>query len=162
MMAALRPQLLEQAELPEAVSRVAAQWAERNGVAVTPLITGVAAALHPEAEITLLRALQESLANVRKHAAARNVAVTLSYMEDLVVLDVRDNGVGMTPNGAALGAVRVSGDGDGRFGLRAMRERVEQLGGSVTIESEPGEGTTLTVALPRLHTAEMAIPTPSA
>ena len=50
--------------------------------------------------------------------------------------------------------------GGGGFGLRAMRERVEQLGGSVTVESEPGEGTTLTVSMPRLHTTEFPVVRP--
>ena len=162
VMAALRPQLLERAELPEALARVAAQWSEETGISVVPAITGRPAPLHPEAEITLLRALQESLANVRKHARAGSVAVTLSYMEDLVVLDVRDDGVGFGGHGTGGGTQqaerRTSADGTSGFGLVAMRERVAQLGGSLTIESEKGEGTTLTVSLPRLHTAEMAIP----
>jgi signal transduction histidine kinase len=115
-------------------------------------VTGVPIMLHPEAEIALLRALQESLANVHKHARARSVAATLSYMEDLVVLDVRDDGSGFVPDQLARG-----GGTAGGFGLRAMRERVEELGGIVSIESEPGEGTTLTVTLPRLHTAEHPI-----
>ncbi len=157
VVSALRPELLEHAELPEAVGRVAAQWAERSGVPVTPTITGVPAPLHPEAEITMLRAVQESLANVRKHARASSVAVTLSYMEDLVVPDVRDDGVGLASDAPLPG-----GDRTGGFGLRAMRERVEQLGGSVTFESESGEGTTLTVSLPRLHTAEHPIGRPEA
>ena len=99
----------------------------------------------------MLRAVQESLTNVRKHARAHSVALTLSYMEDLVVLDVRDDGVGFGAGASANGA--------GGFGLIAMRESVVELGGSLNIESEIGEGTTLTVTLPRLHTAEHAIPT---
>ena len=159
VMAALRPEVLEHAELPEALARVWARWSEETGISVAPAITGLPTPLHPEAEITLLRALQESLANVRKHARARSVAVTLSYMEDLVVLDVRDDGVGFGGNGTGTHrAERRTNPGASGFGLVAMRERVAQLGGSLTIESEKGEGTTLTVSLPRLHTAEMAIP----
>jgi signal transduction histidine kinase len=165
VMSALRPRLLERAELPEAMRRVGAEWGERIGVAIALTVTGAPTALHPEAEITLLRAVQESLANVRKHANAKRVTVTLSYMEDLVVLDVRDDGVGLSPDAAPAGSpsamVRTSGEMT-RFGLVAMRERVEQLGGWLTIESEPGEGTTVTVALPRLHTAEMPVPTATA
>jgi signal transduction histidine kinase len=62
--------------------------------------------------------------------------VTLSYLDDLVLLDVQDDGVGLKP--AAQGS----------FGLRSMRERVEALGGQITLESEPGQGTTLAVSLP--------------
>ena len=53
--------------------------------------------MHPEVEVTLLRAAQEALANVARHAGATRVGLTLSYMEDLVTLDVRDDGVGFEP-----------------------------------------------------------------
>lgn len=148
VVASLRPELLEHAELPEAVARLSAQSAERMGIPVSATVTGVPMPLHPEAEITLFRALQEGLANVRKHAHARAVAVTLSYMDDVVMLDVRDDGKGLDLKGSE----RI-----GSFGLRAMRERVEQLRGSVSIESDTGEGTTLTISVPLLHTAEMPI-----
>ena len=160
VMSALRPELLEHANLPEAVTRVTTQWAERTGVTATPQITGLASPLHPEAEVTLLRALQEALANARKHAAAHRVDVTLSYMDDLVALDVRDDGKGFAPNERR--ASRENSELAGCFGLMAMRERVEQLGGRLSIESEPGEGTTLSVSLPLYHTAEMPVPAPPA
>jgi signal transduction histidine kinase len=94
-------------------------------------------------EVTLLRAAQEALSNVHKHARANKVDLTLSYMDDLVVLDVQDDGAGF---GTATG-----GPGDrngGGFGLRAMRERIEQLGGRLLVESTAGAGTTLVVELP--------------
>lgn len=151
VVASLRPELLEHVELPEAVARLVAQSAERMGIPVTATVTGAPVALHPEAEITVFRALQEGLANVRKHARAHAVAVTLSYMDDVVMLDVRDDGIGFDVD-------ELSGAGKmGSFGLRAMRERVGPLRGSISIESEPGEGTTLTVSVPLLHTAEMPI-----
>ncbi len=149
VMASLRPELLEHVELPEAVARWCVQTAERTGTPVTSTVTGVPAPIHPEAEITLFRALQEGLANVRKHASAHAVAVTLSYMDDVVMLDVRDDGIGFDAAQVRTSTTNAS------FGLRAMRERVEQLHGSITIESERGEGTTLTVAIPMLHTAEL-------
>jgi signal transduction histidine kinase len=71
--------------------------------------------------------------------------VTLSYMSDLVVLDVQDDGVGFDP--AEIQAPSAAGIAGG-FGLAAMRERVEQLGGTLLIESAPGEGTTLVVEIP--------------
>ena len=62
-------------------------------------------------------------------------------MDDLVALDVQDDGTGFTPE-------KVSVEESGGFGLRAMRERVEALGGSLLVESAPGEGCTLVVRLP--------------
>ena len=93
----------------------------------------------------MLRAAQETLANVRKHAHASHVAVTLSYMDDLTVLDVQDNGVGFDP---AQVAERAQEQTDGGLGLRAMNQRVDQLGGRLHIESAPGAGATLVVELP--------------
>ncbi|MCS6843951.1 MAG: sensor histidine kinase [Caldilineales bacterium] len=132
-------QPLEGASLPEALRRVAARWAQETGIPAVVAVTGEPVPLHPEAEVTLLRAVQEALANVCKHAQARRVSVTLSYMEDQVTLDVQDDGVGFDPSAATEG-----------FGLAAMRQRVEQLGGSVAVESAPGHGTTVAVMLP-LH-----------
>jgi signal transduction histidine kinase len=96
--------------------------------------------LHPDIEVTLLRAAQEALANIHKHARATDVQLTLSYMDDVVVLDVQDNGVAFA--GAAASPL------SGGYGLQAMRERAEECGGSLTVESEPGEGTTVVVSIP--------------
>ncbi len=63
--------------------------------------TGEPRVLHPEVEVTLLRVAQEALANVAKHAGASHAWVTLSYMEDVVTLDVRDDGAGFAPQGHA-------------------------------------------------------------
>ena len=97
----------------------------------------------PEIDVTLLRALQEALTNVRKHAQADQVTVTLSYMDDLVVLDVQDDGAGFEQT-----QVPSTAQSAGGFGLTAMRERVQQLGGSLLVESAPGEGTTLAIEIP--------------
>ncbi len=137
---ALRPQLLDQRSLPDAIERTAVRWQEETGIPLTTTITGDPVPLHPDIEVTLLRATQEALANIRKHAQATAVQLTLSYMEDVVVLDVQDNGVAFA--GAAASPL------SGGYGLQAMRERAEQCGGSVTLESEPGEGTTVVVSIP--------------
>jgi signal transduction histidine kinase len=141
---ALRPDILEGASLPQAIEHLVERWSEESGMTASADVTGTPRPLPTHAEATLLRATQEALANVRKHARARNVAVTLSYMADMVALDVRDDGVGFDP---AL-ASRDKGNVAGGFGLAAMRERVEQQGGKMIIESAPGEGATLVVELP--------------
>ena len=94
---ALRPQALEDSRLPEALADEVARWSATSGVTGDVETTGQARALHPEVEVTLLRVAQEALANVAKHAGASRAGVTLSYMEDVVSLDVRDDGAGFAP-----------------------------------------------------------------
>ena len=130
---------------PAALERVVAQWRTESGIATSFTVTGAAADPMPAVDITLLRALQEALANVRKHAQATNVVVTLSYMDDLVALDVQDDGVGMATQLAGPDALRLDAGG---FGLVGMRERVEQLGGALLVESAPQQGTTVVVQIP--------------
>ncbi|MCP4417018.1 MAG: sensor histidine kinase [Chloroflexi bacterium] len=137
----LRPELLEGTPFDEAIARVVQQWTAHSGVATEFKVTGEIRPLHPQVEVTLLRSSQEALANVRKHAQATTTCVTLSYLGDAVILDVEDDGVGLmstTPNGLTSSG----------FGLIAMRERVAQLGGKLFLESEPGDGTTLSISLP--------------
>jgi signal transduction histidine kinase len=133
---AVRPEALENARLPEALADVVRRWSEINGVAAEVTTTGTARPTHPDVEVTLLRTAQEALANVAKHAAASRVGLTLSYMDDLVTLDVRDDGVGFS---------RTNGSG---FGLTSMRQRVEGIAGQLEIESEPGRGTAISASIP--------------
>jgi signal transduction histidine kinase len=142
---ALRPEPLESARLPDALAGVAARWSEVSGVPAAVTTTGTARQLHPEVEITLLRTGQEALANVGKHAAASRVGVTLSYMEDVVTLDVRDDGIGFDPAGLPVEPV----DGTG-FGLTAMRQRVGRVAGQLEVESAPGEGTAVSATVPAI------------
>lgn len=144
---ALRPEPLEGASLPEALRRVAGRWAGETGMPVQVAVTGEPVALHPEAEVTLLRASQEALTNIRRHARARAVTLTLSYMGDQVALDVQDDGVGFDASAPVEG-----------FGLAAMRQRAAQLGGTVAVESVPGHGATVAVTLP-LHASPPEQPT---
>ncbi|WP_329426136.1 sensor histidine kinase [Streptosporangium sp. NBC_01495] len=131
----LRPAPLDEAQLATALHDVAAKWSRTTGKPVSVSVTGDPRPLHAEVETTLLRVAQEALANVSKHAAsATRVGLTLSYMDDVVVLDVRDDGCGFT-----LGAAD-SSDASG-FGLIAMRQRVTRLAGEFVIETAPGQGT---------------------
>jgi signal transduction histidine kinase len=136
---ALRPEALETARLGEALTAVAHRWAERSGVPAQVAVTGTVRPMTPEAESALLRAAQEALANVAKHAAATRAGLTLSYMDDEVVLDVRDDGKGFNPSAASAA---------GGFGLVAMRQRIEGLSGTLDVESEPGLGTAISARVP--------------
>jgi signal transduction histidine kinase len=133
---ALRPQPLEEARLPEALATVAEGWSALNGVAAAVSTTGDPRPLPVDVEATLLRTAQEALANVARHASASRVGLTLSYMDDQVTLDVRDDGVG--------GATARPGG----FGLTSMSERIAGLHGALAIESEPGSGTAVSASVP--------------
>jgi signal transduction histidine kinase len=141
---ALSPQPLAEAALPEALTEVVDAWSELHGVTAELITTGTPLPLLPEIEATLLRVAQEALANVAKHAAASRVALTLSYMEDLVTLDVRDDGAGFDP-----AEPRTAGDAGG-FGLAGMRERLQRIAGALEIESEPGAGTAVSASAPAI------------
>jgi signal transduction histidine kinase len=143
---ALRPQPLERTRLAGALRDVAARWTGLHGLAVRFTTTGAARSLPPESEVVLLRVAQEGLANVGKHAAASQVWLTLSYMNDEIALDVSDDGRGFNPAEQLVAApAAVPGGG---FGLTAMRQRVEGLGGTLQVESEPGSGTVISARVP--------------
>nr|MDP9456827.1 GAF domain-containing sensor histidine kinase [Actinomycetota bacterium] len=144
---ALRPEALDRHPLPQALEGLIEEWLGRTGIEASFSVAGVARQLLPETEVALLRIAQEALSNVNKHAGADKVVLTLSYLEDLVALDVSDDGVGFDPNQSAE-AADVRPQDTGGFGLVSMRERVQQLDGVLTVESRPNGGTTLAAALP--------------
>ncbi|GLY06158.1 sensor histidine kinase [Actinoplanes sp. NBRC 101535] len=148
---ALRPQQLDAAPLPDVLADVVRGWSGLHTTTDARLIvTGEPARLLPEIEATLLRTAQETLANVARHAHARRVALTLSYMEDLVTLDVRDDGAGFDPH-----LPRPVSD-TGGFGLRAMRERLTRIAGTLDVESEPGAGTAISACVPAIPVGGLA------
>ncbi|WP_017587670.1 sensor histidine kinase [Nocardiopsis ganjiahuensis] len=135
---ALGPAPLEGAPLTDALAGLTAEWSRLNGVRADFTTTGPVVPLHPEVESALLRTAQEALSNVAGHAGATRVGVTLSYVGDLVVLDVRDDGAGFAPGSEASGG----------FGLTSMRQRVTRLAGTLEIESEPGAGAAVSATVP--------------
>jgi signal transduction histidine kinase len=141
---ALRPAPLDEASMVEALRRVVERWKQESRIKTDFTVTGEPQALHPELEVTLMRAMQEALANVLKHTRAQQVNVTLSYMDDQVALDIQDDGCGFDPENPPRSPDRV---GVG-YGLQAMNERVVQLGGEVIIESAPELGTTVAIQIP--------------
>lgn len=145
MVWALRPRALADASLIDALDELAAAFRAETGIDTRSTVGGDARGLDPEGESTLLRVAQEALANVRKHAQATRVGLTLTYLDGAVSLDVRDDGVGFDPDRRVR---RLDGQQDGGFGLTAMRERLEQSGGTLTIESATGSGTTVVAMLP--------------
>jgi len=136
LVAALSPAELTSGSLPSAVRRQVRRFGEESGVEAGLRVTGDERPLPTVVEVVLLRAAQEALANVRRHAQARAAAVLLAYTPDSVRLVVRDDGRGFVP-----------GEADG-YGLAGMRERAKQVRGSVTVRSDPDTGTTVELAVP--------------
>jgi signal transduction histidine kinase len=143
---ALRPQPLEEGRLSDALAGVAERWSALNVIPVQVTTTGTARPVQPEVEFALLRAAQEALANVARHASATRVGLTVSYMESEVALDVRDDGVGF--DASRPGPAQPGQNG---FGLVAMRQRIEDLAGTLQIESEPGGGTAISACVPTMR-----------
>lgn len=145
---ALRPESLDTGRLSEALEDVAGRWSNLHGVPVQVTTTGDVRPMRSDAEVALLRTAQEALANVAKHARASRVGVTLSYLENEVALDVRDDGTGFDPT--QVMETETSG-----FGLFAMRQRIEGLRGTLQIESEPDSGTAISARVPDAPTGAL-------
>lgn len=144
VMWALGPEALETSSLPDVLAQLADEWSRKTSVHTSTTISGDPCSIDLSVQVVLIRTVQEALSNVRKHASARNVHMTLSYIDDNVVLDVCDDGVGFDP----CKTYKVGPANTGGYGLEFMRERARKLGGDLVVESHPGEGTTLALELP--------------
>ncbi|WTV55085.1 sensor histidine kinase [Kitasatospora sp. NBC_00039] len=135
--------------LDQALRALAERESAESGLPVRFHLDGAAVPLPAAAQSALLRIAQGALANVREHAGASAAALTLSFLGDQAVLDIADNGRGFRADGPAGGARPVARPDSGRgHGLPAMRARLRQLGGTLTVESTPGEGTVVSAAIP--------------
>lgn len=139
LMAELRPPLLDEYGLGAALGAYAQKYARRTGtrVVVDDALEG-GRALRPEAAIALFRVAQEALANVAKHAAARNVRIGLRREDGGVVLEVDDDGRGFDTAAQAAGV---------RWGMTTMRERAAAVGGRLEVHSTLGGGTGVRVVI---------------
>ncbi|MEU9338116.1 sensor histidine kinase [Streptomyces sp. NPDC048290] len=123
--------------------RAVAERASANGLTVRVHTEGTPAPpVPPAVEAALLRIAQGALANVREHARATTATVTLTCLDDQIVLDVADDGTGFDPT------ARPPASGVRGHGLPAVRARLRQLGGTLTVESAPGEGTVVSASIP--------------
>jgi signal transduction histidine kinase len=134
LVADLAPAQLDGSTLPDALRRLS----QAPGVdAIEFEVSGTPRPLPMATEVVLLRVCQEALANVRKHACAQSATVRLGYHPDAVRLEVSDDGAGFD-------SARVNGG----FGLRGMRTRVAEAGGTLTVRSSPGAGTQVSAVVP--------------
>jgi signal transduction histidine kinase len=136
MVAELTPTALHEGSLPAAIQRQCDRLAAESGIEATMRIDGELPPLGMATDVVLLRATQEAFANIRKHSQARTVTVALTPVECGVRLSVADNGIGIADE-----------HNDG-FGLRGMKVRAKQVGGTMAVTPTPGGGTTVTVEVP--------------
>jgi signal transduction histidine kinase len=123
--------------LGDALCRVAEATGAEAGIGAEAVVEGMVRSLPTGTEVVLLRVCQEALANVRKHAKANAVQVRLCYGQDAVRLEITDDGGGFDCAAATRG-----------YGLRGMRERVQQVGGTMSVNSAPGTGTAILAEVP--------------
>jgi signal transduction histidine kinase len=133
---ALRPAYLEDLGLCPALELLSSE----SGVAYT--MTGEQRRLDPTIELSLYRIAQESINNARRHAQAQRIEILLAFAPASVTLRVRDDGVGFDPPGRLDSLGRA-----GHFGLMGIQERADLIGAQLSIDSTPGQGTTVAVVV---------------
>lgn len=142
---ALRSAALDELGFWPALRQFAAEFGEQNRLNVELQVNGAPERLRPNLEPAVFRIVQEALNNVGKHACAQHVQVELDFSRpSLITLTVRDDGRGFDLAELTAAAER------GRVGLLQMRERAEQLGGALQVETAPGQGVMIRVMLPAL------------
>lgn len=141
---ALTPTALEEDGLSAAIDRLLTTLSEETGIRTELKAEPDLPAVSTTTEVALLRATQSALANVRQHARAGTVVISLSAADSSLRLDIIDDGTGFDPQ-----QVPVTGPGlGGGYGLRAMRARLRELGGGLEVESGVGHGSAIAVHVP--------------
>jgi signal transduction histidine kinase len=138
LVAALSPPDLADRTLADALVRLAERHTRDTGVPVSVAVDGPPAGPAPETDVVLLRAAQEALSNIGRHAAASAVRIELSHDAGTAAVAVIDDGRGFDPGGVS-----------GGYGLLGVRNRATAFGGTCSVRSSPGAGTTVRVELPR-------------
>ncbi len=146
----LRPSLLDDLGLVVAIQRYTKEYSTKMNINVDSHISGLnEQRLPPEVEITVYRVIQEALTNIAKYAEASNVSVVLRYRDSLLMAIVEDDGKGFDVNRVMASPSRK------KLGLFGMYERASLIGGKLTIESQPGAGTTVFLEVPLKLSEEM-------
>jgi len=135
----LRPGILDELGVAAAIEWMAKDFQSRTGIGVKVALQGVDKISDTACATAIFRIVQEALTNVMRHAAASRVNVSFKKKDQTLVVEVRDNGIGIA-EGRILGSKS--------FGLIGIRERVRLLGGEAVIRGKPGEGTLIRVTLP--------------
>ena len=142
----LRPMMLDDLGLNPTLKKSVEDYEQKAGIACNLSITGIDHRLPPHTEVTIFRVIQHLLNNVRKHAQATHVQISLNVDGDRASAVVEDDGSGFDVN-QALQASRQRKT----IGLVSMKEQAEMLGGEIIFDSEPGRGTRVEIWLPVLE-----------
>jgi signal transduction histidine kinase len=126
--------------LEEVLAEFLQQWREQSGVS-TELTIDAELRLQTSVELQIVRIIQESLTNVRKHARATTVRVDVHKRDGQLVVNISDDGLGFNPEVPTRGEFP-------KFGLTTMRERASSIRGTLDIDSTPGAGTTVRFTMP--------------
>jgi len=139
----LRPSVIDDLGLLPALDWLVSDLEERFDIAIGMAVLGPEHRFSPEVELVLFRIAQEALRNVWRHSGASRAWVTVEFGDDKTTLSVTDNGKGFEVPRSMADLASV-----GKLGLAGMEERARLVGGKLTLESEPGKGTTVTVEVP--------------
>jgi signal transduction histidine kinase len=139
----LRPSVLDDLGLLPALEGLMADVKEDDGIETELRVCGDRRRLPPEAELVLFRIVQEALSNVKRHSQASQVVTTVEFDGGRARITVDDDGQGFEVPDRAGDLVST-----GKLGLIGMRERAQLLGGTLTVRSELGKGTTVVVDVP--------------
>ncbi|ACB76510.1 sensor histidine kinase [Opitutus terrae] len=132
--------LLEGTDLADALRNLTT-FVDADGMKIEVAVKGTTVPLDRAVNHNLLRIAQEATTNAFRHARARRISVQLEFRTDAVALGIADDGVGFRPG-------EVLQDRTGHLGLRGIRTRVKRLGGTLAIESQPGQGTAMQIVVP--------------
>jgi signal transduction histidine kinase len=139
----LRPSVLDDLGLLSAIRWYAERHLASRGISVRCEFSGIEARLTPELETALFRVSQEAITNIAKHSRAETVLIQVLERDDSISIEIEDDGEGFDPSSLPPPAARERG-----LGLLGMRERVELFGGTIEIDSAPGQGTRIAITAP--------------
>jgi two-component system sensor histidine kinase DegS len=137
----LRPMMLDDLGVVPTVRRYIDAFREKSGLDLSVVVTGVERRLEPHLEVLIFRTVQSLLGNVREHAQATQAKVLVNLDDNQVTATVEDNGKGFN-------AEEVLEEESAAKGLRTLRDRIEQVGGTLDFDSRAGAGTRVTLKLP--------------
>jgi PAS domain S-box-containing protein len=140
----LRPSILDDLGLYPSLEWLVDELKMRYNIEASLKVIGMQRRLQPEMELILFRVAQEALTNIGKHAQTSRADVTMEFGEDRIKMTVSDNGRGFELKGPLNELSR-----SGKLGLAGMQERVQLVGGRLSIQSEVGKGTTVIAEVPR-------------
>ena len=138
----LQPRALENRTLEEAMEEEVTRFIAEGQEKASFNLVGQPCSVPSDVQTALFRICQESLSNVKQHAGATEVSVTLTFLPEYVGLEVNDNGKGFDPQEQSASSMH------GGFGFKSMTQRAQSLGGDITVKSQKGNGTRVEAKIP--------------